>query len=132
MPRAAKGSPMSKKSKTEDASADAVGYRKPPKYRRYQPGESGNPKGRPKGSVNFATIFSRLLREKTEVTERGRRKKLAKIELILKLAINAACTGKPAAIHDLIKIANMIGARDITREADKEVAIYISESDEKL
>ena len=31
-----------------------VGYGKPPKHSRFRPGESGNPKGRPKGSKNKA------------------------------------------------------------------------------
>ncbi len=32
-----------------------VGYRKPPKHTRFKPGQSGNPRGRPKGTKNLKT-----------------------------------------------------------------------------
>jgi hypothetical protein len=34
-----------------------VGYGKPPVQTRFRKGQSGNPKGRGKGSRNFATVF---------------------------------------------------------------------------
>ena len=38
--------------KRPDAAGHDVGYGKPPKHGRFKPGQSGNPKGRPKGSRN--------------------------------------------------------------------------------
>jgi len=53
----------------------SVGYGKPPKQHQFQPGQSGNRKGRPKGAKNTATIIDEILNRKIRVrTERGVRK----------------------------------------------------------
>ena len=40
-----------------------IGYGRPPKSRQFKKGRSGNPKGRPKGSLNLKTIVRRELAE---------------------------------------------------------------------
>jgi cyanophycinase-like exopeptidase len=50
-------------SKREEQKTEQVGYRNPPKRKRFKPGQSGNPKGRPKGVLNMATVLERVLRE---------------------------------------------------------------------
>ena len=42
-----------------------VGRGKPPLHTRFKPGESGNPKGRPKGVRNFKTDVQATLRHTT-------------------------------------------------------------------
>ena len=41
--------------------------------RRFQPSRRDNPKGRPKGSKNFSTLFSEELAQLVTLTENGKR-----------------------------------------------------------
>ena len=38
-----------------ESEEEKIGYRKPPTKTRFKPGQSGNPNGRPRGSVNLKT-----------------------------------------------------------------------------
>jgi hypothetical protein len=82
-----------------------VGYCSPPKATRFKKGQSGNPKGRPKGSLNVATLFMRTLREKVVINESGQRKTVTKLEAALKQLVNKAASGDPRAISQLLDLA---------------------------
>lgn len=64
----------------EEEPAYEVGYGKPPKSGQFRQGKSGNPKGRPKGSKNLASIVLRESRQ--EVVVKGARgsRKVTKLE----------------------------------------------------
>ena len=79
-----------------------VGYRKPPQRTRFQKGQSGNLKGRPRGSRTSATLLREILSERVEVRENGRIRTVTKKELILRYAVNKAATGDSRAREFLI------------------------------
>jgi hypothetical protein len=79
-----------------------VGHGRPPKHTRFVRGTSGNPKGRPKGSKNFATTIQAELKRRVTVTEDGRRKKISKREAVAKQLVNKAAAGDPRAIPVLL------------------------------
>jgi hypothetical protein len=79
----------------DDAEDYAVGYGRPPRGSRFQPGRSGNPKGRPRGDQAFKTLLQRELEERVPVKEQGRRRKLSKRSVIVKRLVSEAMAGNP-------------------------------------
>jgi len=62
---------------------DEVGYGRPPREHQFKPGKGGNPRGRPKGAKNEATILRGLLDRKIDVRQDGRSRKITVFEAIL-------------------------------------------------
>lgn len=79
-----------------------VGFKKPPTSGQFKKGVSGNPKGRPKGSRNFSTIFNSELDSMVSISEHGRPKKARKKEVIVKQVVNKAAGGDLKAIAMLL------------------------------
>ena len=81
-----------------------VGYGKPPKDTRFIKGRSGNPKGKPKGSKNLATLPAKTVNEAVIVHENGRRKTITKMEAMTKQLVNKAASGEPRATQLLLQM----------------------------
>lgn len=91
-----------------------VGYGKPPKSTRFRKGQSGNPKGRPKGSRNFANDLDDVLNAKMMVNENGRTRKVSTQLAALMRLREKALKGDPRALNRLLSMAH-------ERSAEKEV-----------
>ncbi|MGA9999439.1 MAG: DUF5681 domain-containing protein [Candidatus Acidiferrales bacterium] len=63
-----------------DDEAYEVGFGKPPRRTQFAKGKSGNPRGRPKGALNVATMLKRILEEEVIITQNGRRRTATKLE----------------------------------------------------
>src|SRR4051794_11146433 len=85
------------------STGSGVGRGRPPEHSRFKPGQSGNPRGRPKRSKNMATLLDAALSETVIVNENGSRKKLSKRELVVKQAANKAAAGDPRMLLLLMK-----------------------------
>ena len=76
-----------------------VGYAKPPKNAQFQKGVSGNPKGRPKKSLNFDDELIRESNSLMTINENGQRKRISKHKVAIKQLIKLAMTGSTQALR---------------------------------
>jgi hypothetical protein len=106
-----------------------VGYGKPPRHTRFVKGQSGNPRGRPPGARNFATLLNEALNERVLVTENGGRRKVSKRQAIVTQLVNRSATADFRAIKILFDIVRDIERR--TEPVSAETA-ELSEADEKV
>ena len=105
-----------------------VGYGKPPRHSRFRQGQSGNPKGRPKGSRNMAALLEEALDEPVLVNEQGRRRRIAMREAIAKQLVNKAAGGDARSLQLLFATMRGSGAQ---QEPEAEVQA-LSAEDEKI
>jgi hypothetical protein len=91
-----------KNSRTRRADADEVGYGRPPKDHQFKPGQSGNPRGRPKGAKNHATILHEILHRQLSIRDRGRTRSVPLIEAMLLKFAEEALRGNPKAAAFLL------------------------------
>jgi len=81
-----------------------VGYRKPPRHRQFKKGQTGNPKGRPKGAKNIKTELAEELQEKIVVREDGKRMVVSRRRAIIKTLVAKALKGDIRAAKELVNL----------------------------
>jgi hypothetical protein len=103
------------------ARTEPVGYGCPPEATRFQKGTSGNPRGRPKGSLNVSTMLAQTLREKIVLNQNGRKQKVTKLEAALKQLATKAAGGDLRAIAQLLGLARQAEEKDVVAVPQKTV-----------
>lgn len=82
-----------------------VGYKNPPRQHQFKKGQSGNPKGRPKGSKKtLQDELMKALNKKVPVIENGKTKKITMREAIAKGLVNKSARGDTKALNQLVKL----------------------------
>ncbi len=99
-------------------SDDEVGYGMPPRHGRFKKGQSGNPKGRPKGTKNFNTDFLEELQEKILVREGGRSKTMTRQRAMIKSVVNKVLQGDSRALAVMFNLANRLSRVDEAEPAE--------------
>ena len=94
-----------------------VGRGKTPKHTRWKKGQSGNPKGRPKGSKNTRTIVNEVLNRTVTIKENGRTRRVKFLEAFVHQLAVKALNGST---RDQIALFKMIHeyAPDLLKEAE--------------
>lgn len=82
-----------------------VGYKKPPKNTQFKKGQSGNPKGRPKGIKNLTTDLQEELESKIQITEDGKTFAVSKQRALIKTLLAKAMKGDARSANVVIQLA---------------------------
>lgn len=110
-----------------DSRTYSVGYGKPPRKNRFQPGHSGNPKGRPKGTKNTTTLLRQVLDSKIELRTGGRPRKISVREGILTRIAERALKGDTKSATFVLQLYDMPdSAQDASVTATEEQEIIDS------
>jgi Family of unknown function (DUF5681) len=85
-------------------------YQRPPRKGRFKPGESGNRRGRPKGSKNLRTYVIEHLSKKIPIIENGKTRKVSRAEAIAIQLVNQAAKGEPKGLAAVISLTREFDA----------------------
>ena len=114
---------MRKRSTKRDQRDYEIGFGRPPKATRFKPGESGNPRGRPKGSRPVGAVLQEVLHQRIPVTENGRTRRLPALEVMLRRLANEAMRSEPSAVKLMLSLVDRYAeAPEATLSVDEVLA----------
>ena len=106
-----------------DEPTEKVGPGKPPHHTRFKPGQSGNPKGRPKGSKNFATILQQQLTKKITITVDGKPRRMTVQEVIARRLATDSMKGTTKAMELLIRLTSAKSDEGVGKDVASETVL---------
>jgi hypothetical protein len=105
----------------DDSREEKVGYRRPPVHTRFRPGQSGNPRGRPRGSKSIDQVLRRALERRVPDPRRGGRHTVRMIELIVEGLVLSAAKRDPRMLRLLLILIDRYAPSDVPKVDPEEV-----------
>ena len=105
-----------------DRGGDEVGYGKPPRRHQFRPGQSGNPRGLPKGAKGLKAELREELNEWVTITSEGKPRRIRKRRLIIKALAAQAAKGNVAAADKLLSLVIQAEGFEDERPAVKQLS----------
>ena len=84
--------------------SSSVGYKSPPQHTQFKPGQSGNPKGRPKKSTSLTEVIGKEVGRRVQIVINGKRQKVSMLEAIVKQHLTKAAGGDPKSVAILFSL----------------------------
>ena len=81
-----------------------VGYRKPPQHTRFKPGQSGNPRGRPKAEKSLGAALNDALKAKVKLRGNGKERGVSSRDAYFIRVVMDAIQGKASAQRLLLAL----------------------------
>ena len=106
-----------------------VGHPMPPVEYRFKKGQSGNPKGRPKGARSTYKILDDILNKRVQLIQDGKRVNLDRRTIILLQTVQSAMKGNAKAVQTLLPHMLEVDER---KEAIKNTHEMLTTDDQKI
>jgi hypothetical protein len=102
----------------DDYKSYEVGYKKPPVEKRFLPGVSGNPHGRPKSARNYDLLLGEILNENASSPKKRHPKENWRVHLVTTL-VDRAIAGDMAALKRVMRMMRELDVLHEPQQAPK-------------